>query len=1297
MATGGPQILTGLLLGHVLPVLPVLCPAGLAQSQSSHIRLPSASHNPSSETARETEAPATPASRGTGEGRRTRTGEDKKREATASSMFVFGSAAKADADGDDGGRGKASSTTDEAPSFAFDASFLPAVTATPTANDDDEPIAGGRFKFNVPPSQAATEGGVTGDSTPLFGSTLKSRQEVGAGVKTVKTQTKREEATDGGSGEQGAPVAMHSSVASAANPLPDVVTEEELINSGHELPVGYTCPLCCLPIALPVGKHSMFKSCCMKMVCHGCIHASAKRGMGNMCPFCRTPTPDSDAAILAQVRKRVEAKDPKAIEFLARTYYNGKYGLKQETSRAIELWTESAILGDLDAHYRLGVRYYKGKDVEQDVARGIRHWQYAAIQGHPESRCSLGLHECVEGNYELTVQHLMISAKMGYQDSLNGFKLMFKKGHATKAQYAEALKGYQDALEETKSHQREEAKAFFNGTPPANTPIQDFRNSFSRVHQPLDRTVVLPTRGVLRGRNGAAPRALEFLHSAPVAIRLRCSNLGRALAPRELEHDYGNVSAYVKSPHELLVRVPNVDPKIEVFAAGGVGKARPGPPAVDGSLHPRGGAMPRRVFISPHPSRKTEWGAATGECHISTSGGEAGKRGEVAPRSEAPVGSSSPRRHRTSSRRAPKDDANGGRGSGTTRGRAYGIVGEVPLGRVPSPTSCPDVPLQNAALLSTLPSLPASRRCTPSSSVHLGRQRGGLPPSVGAAVCGTLSPSIAGRAPARQPRTPPPNNHTVDAAPRGEGLGALVSTLPPEAADSSASPRPTATSRLGSDGPPPGRGASTSASPCPTAKLQASTANPPPGDKLPSIRVRARKAARPRLGRLGHALATRGTGAVGPRGVGTRQTRNPLASSLPTSSGCGVGRLLYHAARQCSGVGRHEKTGARTEARSQRPKTGAKRTPIVPLLQPRQRQTLERTRREKQIQSMFVFGSAAKADADGDEGGRGKASSTTATDGAPSFAFDASFLPAVTATPTANDDDKPVEGGFKFNVPPSQAATARGEAGDTSPLFGSTFKSRQEVGAGVKAQTKYEEATGEISGEQGAPIAMHCSVASAGFLLREPVTQEELMNSGHELPERYTCPLCCLPIALPAPKHSKVKPCCMKTVCNGCIHASRLRGMEKICAFCRTPTPKRGAAATLALVRKRVDARDPKATEILAYAYCHGKHGLQQDIPRAIELWTEAARLAIQGHPDSRHMLGFLEYNNGNHELAVQHWMISAKLGCEQSLNVIKKMVMEGDATKAHYAEALGGYQNALKETKSPQREEAKAFFSRSG
>ncbi|EJK74212.1 hypothetical protein THAOC_04122, partial [Thalassiosira oceanica] len=51
---------------------------------------------------------------------------------------------------------------------------------------------------------------------------------------------------------------------------------------------------------------------------------------------------------------------------------------------------------------------------------------------------------------------------MGREESLNEIKEMFMQGHATKAQYAEALKGYQSALEETKSPQREEAMAFFN-------------------------------------------------------------------------------------------------------------------------------------------------------------------------------------------------------------------------------------------------------------------------------------------------------------------------------------------------------------------------------------------------------------------------------------------------------------------------------------------------------------------------------------------------------------------------------------------------------------------------------------------------------------------------------------------------------------------------------------------------------------------------------------------------------------------------------------------------------------------
>ncbi|EJK55936.1 hypothetical protein THAOC_24269, partial [Thalassiosira oceanica] len=176
--------------------------------------------------------------------------------------------------------------------------------------------------------------------------------------------------------------------------------------------------------------------------------------MGDTCPFCRTPTPDSDAAKLALVRKRVDAKDPKANNVLADICYRGNYGLKIDIPRSFDLWTEAARLGDKDGHCRIGFLYFNGKGVEKDVARGIRHWQQAAIHGHPESRFMLGFHENDVGNHDLAVQHWMISANMGCEKSLNGIKDIFMKGHATKAQYAEVLRGYQNALEETKSPQQ---------------------------------------------------------------------------------------------------------------------------------------------------------------------------------------------------------------------------------------------------------------------------------------------------------------------------------------------------------------------------------------------------------------------------------------------------------------------------------------------------------------------------------------------------------------------------------------------------------------------------------------------------------------------------------------------------------------------------------------------------------------------------------------------------------------------------------------------------------------------------
>ena len=80
----------------------------------------------------------------------------------------------------------------------------------------------------------------------------------------------------------------------------------------------------------------------------------------------------------------------------------------------------------------------------------------------------------------------------------------------------------------------------------------------------------------------------------------------------------------------------------------------------------------------------------------------------------------------------------------------------------------------------------------------------------------------------------------------------------------------------------------------------------------------------------------------------------------------------------------------------------------------------------------------------------------------------------------------------------------------------------------------------------------------------------------------------------------------------------------------------------------------------------------------------------MKGDALSRNNLGVVELNEGNYEVAVQHWMISAKMGYGKSLNNIKAMFMDGQATKAQYAEALRGYQTAVENMKSPQREEAK-------
>ncbi|EJK77680.1 hypothetical protein THAOC_00472 [Thalassiosira oceanica] len=233
---------------------------------------------------------------------------------------------------------------------------------------------------------------------------------------------------------------------------------QRLMTSGLERPEGDRCTICFDLIELPVAAHSKLNACCLKRVCDGCGLAARQRGMLDRCPFCRMPVPHDNASMLPMIQKRVGKGDAVATKTLGDWYCDGRHGFAKDVPRAVELWTEAAELGSIDAHNSLGVVFYTGNGVEEDKPRGIHHWQEAAMNGDVDSRHNLGAVLSRNGNHHLAVQYWMISAKMGYERSLNCIKVMFKRGHAIKAQYTEALLGYRDAVEEMKSPQREEAQ-----------------------------------------------------------------------------------------------------------------------------------------------------------------------------------------------------------------------------------------------------------------------------------------------------------------------------------------------------------------------------------------------------------------------------------------------------------------------------------------------------------------------------------------------------------------------------------------------------------------------------------------------------------------------------------------------------------------------------------------------------------------------------------------------------------------------------------------------------------------------
>ena len=169
--------------------------------------------------------------------------------------------------------------------------------------------------------------------------------------------------------------------------------------------------------------------------------------------FCREPVPKSKEQLDKNMMERVKKNDPVAMCHMGRNrHHEGDY------QGALKYFTNAAGLDDADAHYNLSCMYSEGIGVEKDKKRFIYHAEQAAIGGHSFARHNLECSDARNGRFERAKKHFIIAANLGYDGSLKQLMKLYKNGHASKEDYAGALRAYQAAVDATKSAERDEAE-----------------------------------------------------------------------------------------------------------------------------------------------------------------------------------------------------------------------------------------------------------------------------------------------------------------------------------------------------------------------------------------------------------------------------------------------------------------------------------------------------------------------------------------------------------------------------------------------------------------------------------------------------------------------------------------------------------------------------------------------------------------------------------------------------------------------------------------------------------------------
>ena len=228
---------------------------------------------------------------------------------------------------------------------------------------------------------------------------------------------------------------------------------------GH--PPEEDCPICMLPM-LDL-EDSVYKSCCSKVICRGCIHAMVfeahfRGGKIGICPFCREQTEQSDEGEIRLLEKHMKNGDAMAFSALAGYYERGERGVPQDRQKANELYLKAGELGCAASYFNLGCNYRNGTGVDRDMKKALHFLELAAMKGSIHARHNLGGIEALAGNNQRAMKHLLISVSAGHTESLDGIKQGYMHGLVSKHDYAQALRAYQKCRDEAKSDMRDKAE-----------------------------------------------------------------------------------------------------------------------------------------------------------------------------------------------------------------------------------------------------------------------------------------------------------------------------------------------------------------------------------------------------------------------------------------------------------------------------------------------------------------------------------------------------------------------------------------------------------------------------------------------------------------------------------------------------------------------------------------------------------------------------------------------------------------------------------------------------------------------